>query len=109
MCHWKQWRWVCTKIKNLPASGVILETAIQHAVSSKSGWHINFVERAGLLNRPLRTRTVVAWGGGGEKPPAARSGHGVHTVGTSHLFIVTIFGETRAIVSSGEVRPATLA
>jgi RNA-directed DNA polymerase len=40
MCHWKQWRWVRTKIKNLLALGVILKTAIQHAASSNSYWHM---------------------------------------------------------------------
>ena len=47
MCYWKQWRWVRTKIKNLLALGV------------------NFVERADLLNRPLRTRMVGGVGAGG--------------------------------------------
>lgn len=40
MCYWKQWRWVRTKIKHLLALGVSLKTAIQHAVSSKSYWHM---------------------------------------------------------------------
>jgi RNA-directed DNA polymerase len=40
MCYWKQWRWVRTKIKNLVALGVSLKTAIQHAASSKSHWHM---------------------------------------------------------------------
>ena len=40
MCHWKQWRWARTKIKNLLALGVSLKTAIQHGVSSKSYWHM---------------------------------------------------------------------
>lgn len=40
MCYWKQWRLARTKIKNLLALGVILKTAIQHAVSSKSYWHM---------------------------------------------------------------------
>ena len=40
MCHWKQWRWVRTKIKNLLELGVSLKTAIQHGVSSKSFWHM---------------------------------------------------------------------
>ena len=40
MCYWKQWRWVRTKIKNLLALGVSLKPAIQHAVSSKSYWHM---------------------------------------------------------------------
>jgi hypothetical protein len=40
MCYWKQWRWVCTKIKHLLALGLSLKTAIQHGVSSKSYWHM---------------------------------------------------------------------
>ena len=40
MCYWKQWRWVRTKIKHLLALGVGLKTAIQHAASSKSYWHM---------------------------------------------------------------------
>lgn len=40
MCYWKQWRWARTKIRNLLALGVSLKTAIQHAVSSKSYWHM---------------------------------------------------------------------
>ena len=40
MCYWKQWRWVRTKIRNLLALGVSLETAIQHGCSSKSYWHM---------------------------------------------------------------------
>lgn len=40
MCYWKQWRWVRTKIKHLLALGVSLKTAIQHAASSKSWWHM---------------------------------------------------------------------
>ena len=40
MCHWKQWRWVRTKIKHLLALGVSLKTAIQHGVSSKSYWYM---------------------------------------------------------------------
>jgi RNA-directed DNA polymerase len=40
MCYWKPWRWVRTKIKHLLALGVSLKTAIQHAVSSKSYWHM---------------------------------------------------------------------
>ena len=40
MCYWKQWRWVRTKIKHLLALGVSLKTAIQHAASSKSYWHM---------------------------------------------------------------------
>ena len=50
MCYWKQWRWVRTKIKNLLALGV------------------NFVERADLLNRPLRTRMVGGVGLGARNP-----------------------------------------
>jgi hypothetical protein len=34
----------------------------------------NFVERAALLNRPLRTRTVGGAGAGGSKPLATRLG-----------------------------------
>ena len=40
MCYWKQWRWMRTKIKHLLALGVSLKTAIQHAASSKSYWHM---------------------------------------------------------------------
>jgi len=40
MCYWKQWRWVRTKIKHLLALGVSLKTAIQHAASRKSWWHM---------------------------------------------------------------------
>ncbi|MBK6907004.1 MAG: group II intron reverse transcriptase/maturase [Rhodocyclaceae bacterium] len=40
MCYWKQWRWPRTKIKHLLAMGVSLKTAIQHATSSKSYWHM---------------------------------------------------------------------
>lgn len=39
MCHWKQWRWARTKIRHLLELGVVLKTAIQHGVSSKSYWH----------------------------------------------------------------------
>jgi RNA-directed DNA polymerase len=40
MCYWKQWRWARTKIRHLLDLGVALKTAIQHAVSSKSFWHM---------------------------------------------------------------------
>jgi RNA-directed DNA polymerase len=40
MCYWKQWRWARTKIAHLLDLGVSLKTAIQHAVSSKSYWHM---------------------------------------------------------------------
>jgi len=40
MCYWKQWRWVRTKIGHLRDLGVSLKTAIQHAASSKSWWHM---------------------------------------------------------------------
>lgn len=40
MCYWKQWRWPRTKIKHLLAMGVSLKSAIQHATSSKSYWHM---------------------------------------------------------------------
>jgi RNA-directed DNA polymerase len=40
MCYWKQWRWARTKIGHLLDLGVSLKTAIQHAVSSKSYWHM---------------------------------------------------------------------
>lgn len=40
MCYWKQWRWARTKIRHLLDLGVSLKTAIQHAVSSKSYWHM---------------------------------------------------------------------
>ena len=40
MCYWKQWRWVRTKLKHLLDLGVSLKTAIQHAASSKSYWHM---------------------------------------------------------------------
>ena len=40
MCYWKQWRWPRTKIKHLRALGVNLKLALQHALSSKSYWHM---------------------------------------------------------------------
>jgi RNA-directed DNA polymerase len=40
MCYWKQWRWCRTKIRHLRELGVSLKMAIQHAVSSKSYWHM---------------------------------------------------------------------
>lgn len=40
MCYWKQWRWVRTKIRHLLNLGVSPKTAIQHAASSKSYWHM---------------------------------------------------------------------
>lgn len=40
MCYWKQWRLCRTKIRHLRELGVNLKMAIQHAVSSKSYWHM---------------------------------------------------------------------
>ena len=40
MCYWKQWRWVRTKVRHLLDLGLDLKTAIQHAASSKSYWHM---------------------------------------------------------------------
>ena len=40
MCYWKQWRLCRTKIRHLRELGVSLKMAIQHAVSSKSYWHM---------------------------------------------------------------------
>ena len=40
MGYWKQWRRARTKIRHLLDLGVRLKTAIQHAVSSKSYWHM---------------------------------------------------------------------
>jgi len=40
MYHWKQWRWMRTKIKPLLNLGVSPKTAIQPGASSKSWWHM---------------------------------------------------------------------
>jgi RNA-directed DNA polymerase len=59
MCYWKQWRWVRTKIKKLLALGVSLKTAIQHAVSSKSYWHM---ARTPALQQALSNAWLKAQG-----------------------------------------------
>jgi len=62
MCYWKQWRWARTKIKHLLALGVSLKTAIQHAVSSKSYWHMArtpAVQQA-LSNAWLKAQALVS-------------------------------------------------
>ncbi len=59
MCYWQQWRWVRTKIQNLVALGVSLKTAIQHAVSSKSYWHM---ARTPALQQALSNAWLTAQG-----------------------------------------------
>lgn len=59
MCYWKQWRWVRTKIRHLRELGVSLKTAIQHAVSSKSYWHM---ARTPALQQALSNAWLKAQG-----------------------------------------------
>ncbi len=59
MCYWKQWRWVRTKIKHLLELGVSRQTAIQHAVSSKSYWHM---ARTPALQQALSNAWLKAQG-----------------------------------------------
>jgi cell division inhibitor SulA len=59
MCYWKQWRWVRTKIKHLPALVASLKTAIQHGVSSKSYWHM---ARTPALQQALSNAWLKAQG-----------------------------------------------
>jgi RNA-directed DNA polymerase len=59
MCYWKQWRWPRTKIKHLLALGVILKTAIQHGVSSKSYWHM---ARTPAMQQALNNEWLQAQG-----------------------------------------------
>lgn len=41
MCHWKQWRRLRTKIRNLLAMGVGKRQAIMTGISGKSYWHLS--------------------------------------------------------------------
>ena len=59
MCYWKQWRWVRTKIKHLLDLGVSLKTAIQHAASSQSYWHM---ARTPALQQALSNAWLTAQG-----------------------------------------------
>ena len=59
MCYWKQWRWVRTKIRHLLDLGVSLKTAIQHAASSKSYWHM---ARTPALQQALSNAWLKAQG-----------------------------------------------
>ena len=59
MCYWKQWRWPRTKIKHLVKLGVSLKTAIQHAVSSKSYWHM---ARTPAMQQALNNDSLTAQG-----------------------------------------------
>ena len=59
MGYWKQWRWVRTKIRHLLDLGVSLKTAIQHAASSKSYWHM---ARTPALQQALSNAWLKAQG-----------------------------------------------
>jgi RNA-directed DNA polymerase len=59
MCYWKQWRWARTKISQLLALGVRLETAIQHGVSSKGYWHM---ARTPAMQQALSNAWLAAHG-----------------------------------------------
>ena len=59
MCYWKQWRWARTKIRHLLDLGVSLKMAIQHAVSSKSYWHM---ARTPALQQALSNAWLKAHG-----------------------------------------------
>lgn len=59
MCYWKQWRWARTKIRNLVNLGVSLKSAIQHAVSSASYWHM---ARSPALQQALSNAWLQAQG-----------------------------------------------
>ena len=62
MCYWKQWRWARTKIRHLRALGVDLQTAVQHAVSSHSYWHMARTPalQQGLSNAWLKSQGLVS-------------------------------------------------
>ena len=62
MCYWKQWRLCRTKIRHLRALGVNLKMAIQHAVSSKSYWHMARTPalQLGMSNAWLKAQGLVS-------------------------------------------------
>jgi RNA-directed DNA polymerase len=62
MCYWKQWRWPRTKVRHLVNRGVALDTAIQHAVSSRGYWHMSRTPglQQALSNAWLRAQGLVS-------------------------------------------------
>lgn len=62
MCYWKQWRYVCTKVRNLLALGTFKRQAILTALSSKSYWHLSrtLATQSGMTNEWLKRQGLIS-------------------------------------------------
>ena len=62
MCHWKQWRYARTKVRNLLSLGTGKRQAILTAISRKSYWHLSktLATQTGMTNKWLERQGLVS-------------------------------------------------
>ena len=62
MCHWKQWRYVRTKVRNLLKLGTYKRQAILTALSRKGPWHSarTLAAQTGMTNKWLAEQGLIS-------------------------------------------------
>jgi RNA-directed DNA polymerase len=62
MCHWKQWRYARTKVRNLLKLGTYKRQAILTALSRKGPWHLarTLAAQTGMTNKWLAEQGLIS-------------------------------------------------
>ncbi len=62
MCHWKQWRYARTKVRNLTKNGTFLRHAIKVAMSRKGPWRLSktLATQCGMSNRWFKQQGLIS-------------------------------------------------